>query len=161
MFDAISYLKSLGEKNKLSKANKFAVDETEGIEGLQPVMEKYRKTENFIMVDDSVDGSHDSNKVGWFNKRVYTVYILASFKDGDVSDKNSKLDMCREIYRQILSKLIADSDKYEYDLIYMRTDSIRYRELNSYNLGGMTGVIFMLAVDEPTDLEYNEEEWDE
>lgn len=161
MFDAISYLKHLGETNKLAREHHFAVDETEGMEGLQPVMEKYRKTANFIMVDDAVDGAYESNKVGWFNRRTFTVFILATFREDSVSDRNAKLDVCREIYRQFLSRLIADSGAFEYDLIYMRTGQIRYRELNSYNLGGLTGVVFMLTVDEPTDLEYNEDEWNQ
>lgn len=42
----------------------------------------------------------------------------------------------------------------------MRTQSIQYRELNSYNFSGVTGLYFMLNVDEPADLQFDASLWE-
>jgi hypothetical protein len=159
MFNAIDYLKNIAETNKLAKSNNFTIGECSGIEGLEPIMQNFRKAANYIMFDDTIDGSFISNKVGWFNRRTYTVFIFAMYREDDMNDRNKKLNVCREIFRQFLSRIIADREDYEYDLVYMRTENIQYRELNSYNFSGVTGVYFMLSVDEPTDLDLNNEEW--
>lgn len=156
MFDAISYLKQISSENLLATDNAFYIGECSGIEGIEPLMQKYRTKANFIMVDDTVDGSMVSNNVGWFNRRVYTVFVFAQYREDSMDDRRKKLDLCREIFRQLLTRLIADQPKYEYDLIYMRTKLIQYHELSSWNFSGVTGVYFMVTVDEPVDLTYYE-----
>lgn len=160
MFDAISYLKKIASSNRLAVQNDFCIGECSGIEGLEPLMRQYRKVANYIMVDDTVDGSMISNHVGWYNRRTYTVFIFAMYREDDMQDRQQKLGICRELFRQLLTRLISDQEQYEYDLIYMRTQSIQYRELNSYNFSGVTGVYFMINVDEPVDLQFEEELWD-
>jgi hypothetical protein len=160
MFNAIEYLEKIAKANSLAKKHEFIVGECSGIEGLEPLMQNYRKAANYIMVDDTVDGSMISNRVGWYNRRTYTVFIFAMYREDDMDDRRQKLDLCREIFRQLLSHLIADTEKYEYDLVYMRTQSIQYRELNSYNFSGVTGLYFMLNVDEPADLQFDASLWD-
>ena len=159
MFNAIDYLKNLASANKLAKENSFVVGECSGFEGLEPLMRNYRKAANYIMVDDTVDGSMISNRVGWYNRRTYTVFIFAMYREDDMEERNRKLNLCRELFRQLLSHMIADTEKYEYDLVYMRTQSIQYRELNSYNFSGVTGLYFMVNVDEPVDLQYDNSLW--
>lgn len=160
MFNAIDYLKKIASANNLAKANEFFIGECSGIEGLEPLMQNYRKEANYIMVDDTVDGSMISNRVGWYNRRTYTVFIFAMYREDDMEDRNKKLNLCRELFRQLLSHMIADTEKYEYDLIYLRTQSIQYRELNSYNFSGVTGLYFMINVDEPVDLQFDESLWE-
>lgn len=160
MFNAIDYLKKIASANNLAKANEFFIGECSGIEGLEPLMQNYRKAANYIMVDDTVDGSMISNRVGWYNRRTYTVFIFAMYREDDMEDRNKKLNLCRELFRQLLSHMIADTEKYEYDLIYLRTQSIQYRELNSYNFSGVTGLYFMINVDEPVDLQFDESLWE-
>jgi hypothetical protein len=41
----------------------------------------------------------------------------------------------------------------------MAVDEIRSRELGGQFLNGCTGLYFMVALDEPTDLQYNQDEW--
>ena len=159
MFNAIKYLTELASSNKLAKENSFVVGECSGIEGLEPLMRNYRKAANYIMVDDTVDGSMISNRVGWYNRRTYTVFIFAMYREDDMEERNRKLNLCRELFRQLLSHMIADTEKYEYDLVYMRTQSIQYRELNSYNFSGVTGLYFMVNVDEPVDLQFDNSLW--
>lgn len=160
MFNAIDYLKKIASANSLAKAKEFFIGECSGIEGLEPLMQNYRKEANYIMVDDTVDGSMISNRVGWYNRRTYTVFIFAMYREDDMEDRNKKLNLCRELFRQLLSHMIADTEKYEYDLIYLRTQSIQYRELNSYNFSGVTGLYFMINVDEPVDLQFDESLWE-
>lgn len=160
MFDAIAYFKKIADSNRLAKQNKFTIGECSGIEGIEPLMQQYRKAANYIMIDDTVDGSMISNRVGWFNRRTYTVFIFAMYREDDMQDRQTKLDLCRELFRQLLTRLIADQHQYEYDLIYMRTQSIQYRELNSYNFSGVTGVYFMINVDEPVDLQFEDSLWE-
>ena len=134
--------------------------ECSGIEGLEPLMQNYRKAANYIHGGRYRGRLYDFKPGSWYNRRTYTVFIFAMYREDDMDDRRQKLDLCREIFRQLLSHLIADTEKYEYDLVYMRTQSIQYRELNSYNFSGVTGLYFMLNVDEPADLQFDASLWD-
>lgn len=43
--------------------------------------------------------------------------------------------------------------------LYIDTSDIRSNELGGLFLNACTGLYFLLAIDEPTDLQYNPEEW--
>ena len=89
MFNAIDYLKKIASANSLAKANEFFIGECSGIEGLEPLMQNYRKEANYIMVDDTVDGSMISNRVGWYNRRTYTVFIFAMYREDDMERRRA------------------------------------------------------------------------
>ena len=162
MFDGINYFKRLALQNKLVIDNSYHVAECSGLEAIEPILDNFQTKTNFLLVDDTVDAELVSNNSGFFNRRVFTVAIIAKHRWNDTADRNEKMNVCREVFRQFLSKLIIDKENYQYgdSLVYMRTEIIKYREMNVYNLGNATGVVFMLPVDEPTDLRYDANDWE-
>ena len=52
-FNALAYFKNLAERNKLAKAHNFKPCYCAGIEGINDVIQEFRKTSNFIMIDDT------------------------------------------------------------------------------------------------------------
>jgi len=163
MFDGTKYLLGLSEANKLAKDNGFHVGLCSDLHAIEPMMQEYQTTANFIMVMDTVDGAMVGGRPGWFNRRVYTVAIVARHQWDDMADRQRKLQLCREIYRQTLSRLIVDRDDLEDNdelPVFLRTDNMTYREMEPYSMAGATGVVFALRVDEPADLEYKEDEWE-
>ena len=122
-FDALEYFAELGERNKLAKQNGFVVDFCSGPDALVPMMAEYRDAQNFIFVDDTTSGNTFSNKVGWFDRNVYCVHILAGYEHGNSESYKQALRLCRKIFRQFLSKVIKDKEKYKYGnkLMYLNT----------------------------------------
>ena len=82
-FDALDYFAQLGRMNRLARQMGFVVDYCSGPGALEPMMAEYRDAQNFIFVDDTTSGNTFSNKVGWFDKNVYKVFILAGYEFGN------------------------------------------------------------------------------
>lgn len=61
------------------------------------------------------------------------------------------------------SRLIHDKNTMEYgdSLEYMDISSIYSKELPLYSMNGVTGLYFMVNNDEPVDLTFNADEWQE
>lgn len=162
-FDALEYFAELGKKNKLAKKNNFVVDFCSGPGALEPAMANYRTAQNFIFIDDTTSGNTFSNKSGWFDRNVYCVHILAGYKYGDDVSYKQALRMCRRLFRQFLSRIIKDKESYKFDtqLSYLNTSNIYSNEYGRYSFNGATGLFFQIQNDEPTDLVYNDDDWEE
>lgn len=161
-FNALAYFKNLAERNKLAKAHNFKPCYCAGIEGINDVIQEFRKTSNFIMIDDTTSQNTYSKGVGFFDRNVYTVFILAAYRYDDMADREEKLRLCRRIFRQIHSKMLYDKEKLTYgdSMEYMDINSIYSKEMPRYSMNGVTGLYFLVNNDEPVDLTYNNEEWD-
>lgn len=162
-FDALAYFAELGKKNRLAKSRGFVVDFCSGPGALEPMMAGYRDAQNFIFIDDTTSGNTYSNKVGWFDRNVYCVHIIAGYDHGDADSYNEALKLCRRIFRQMLSKVIRDKESYRYAdrMMYLNTSNIYSNEYGRYSFNGCTGLFFQVQNDEPTDLVYDDDEWDE
>lgn len=162
-FDALEYFETLGKKNKLAKKNGFVVDYCSGPGALEPMMAEYRDAQNFIFVDDTTSGNTFNNKVGWFDRNVYCVHILAGYELGNAESYNKALRLCRKLFRQFLSRIIKDKESYMYGdkLMYLNTGNVYSNEYGRYSFNGCTGLFFQIQNDEPTDLVYNDSEWEE
>ena len=79
-----------------------------------------------------------------------------------MKDRQAKMELCRKIFRQFMARMIKDKSDYVYDdkLEYLNLDNVYSKELGRYSMNGVTGLYFMINNDEPTDLEYNAEEWE-
>lgn len=162
-FDALAYFAELGRKNKIARINGFVVDYCSGPGALVPMMQEYRDAQNFIFVDDTTSGNTFSNKVGWFDRNVYAVHILAGYELGDAQDYNRALRLCRTIFRQLLSRIIRDKESYKYGdrMMYMNTGNIYSNEYGRYSFNGCTGLFFQIQNDEPTELIFRSDDWEE
>ncbi len=159
MFDFIEYIKELITSNKLARQKGFEATTCSGINYLEGMLEQYQTTANFVCTADTCQESTFQQSGGWFKRRVYTVFILARHEYGNMEDYASKLALCRELFRQLQSRFLRDSELLQTCLLYLHTEDIRSNELGATFLNGCTGLYFMLSMDEPTDITYNPEEW--
>lgn len=159
-FDAQSYFESLCQKNKMAQANGFHFCTCPGVENLEGVINNTRKVANFFVFDDTAEGVNFRGAGGgYYRRRVFTVSLLRRYEINNMEDREAQLSVCRELYKQILSKLIRDKRNYS-NLNYLKTDSVFYREFNRAMFSGCTGLYFMVECSEPENVCYNENEWE-
>lgn len=160
LFDAISYFKGMAEKNKLAKMCGFHPCTCSGINSLEEVLANFRTKSAFLAVDDTNDGVTERRSGGFFKKRTFTVFLLKQYRYDDMSDRQDALDICRQVYRQIHSRLLKDKERMNDSLVYLNVDNLYTRELGEYFISGCTGLYFMIDVSEPINLMYDEHEWE-
>lgn len=95
IFDSIAYFKQLAAECRTCKEYNFVATECSGPDSIQGVMQQFRKASNFIMVSDTVDSNTHSIGEGFFDRNVYTVWILAGYRRDDMADREAKLNICR------------------------------------------------------------------
>lgn len=160
LFDAIGYFKSLCNRNKLAKANKFYPCVCSGINSLEEVLDGFRRQSAFFAVDDTNDGVTEMRSGGFFKKRTFTVFLLKRYPFSDMDERQKALCICRKLFRQIHSRLLVDRENLNNELVYLKTENVYSRELGEYFISGCTGLYFMIEISEPISLIYNEKEWD-
>lgn len=159
MFDFTQYMRLVCEQNKLARDYEFEHTTCSGINYLEGMLEQYQTTANFICSTDVCAESTFLASGGWFKRRAFMVFILRRYEYGNAGDYALKLKTCRELFRQITSRFIKDSEKLASALIYLRAEDIRSNELGGSFLNGCTGLYFQISLDEPTDLTYNSGDW--
>lgn len=169
-FDDLQYFVSLGQRNRLAKEHNFYVGYCSGPDGLDQVMANYRDYANFILVDDTTSANTYGGKPGWFDRKVYAVYIVAGYDHQDEASYKNALALCRRIFRQILSKVIRDKADMAYGkadlslskgLMYLNLETITSQEFGRYSFNGATGLFFQLQNNEPLNLVFDPDEWEE
>lgn len=162
-FNPLEYFEMLARKNKLCKQHRFKPVFCSGPDNIEGIMAEYRKTENFIVIDDMTDNNVHNNKPGWFTRSVYTVWVLAGTTYNDPEDRKEKMALCRRIFKQLLSRMIRDKAKMVYgqDMYYLALEKVYYKELGRYSFNGATGLYFMVENDIPENLVYKADEWEE
>ena len=159
LFDFVGYIKGLTQQNRLANNHQFVPCTCSGIGYLEDVLSRLRNARAFVCVSDVCEESITRHGGGWFKRRVFTVFLLSRYNVRDTEDYHTKMNLCRELFRQFHSRFIVDEHCLQSELTYMAVDEIRSRELGGQFLNGCTGLYFMVALDEPTDLQYNQDEW--
>ena len=80
----------------------------------------------------------------------------ASRAEGDGAEM---LASCRDIVRQMMSRMVVDADDLRNELVYLQTETVLSRELGQYFLNFSTGLYFMVDLSEPVDLVVDAGEW--
>lgn len=159
-FDAEAYFSRLCEKNRLAQERSFQFCTCSGIQSLQGPLDKFRSAKAFFCIDDTNDGALFQGKGGgWYKKRTFTVFIMHRYTFGDEGSRRDALAVCRNLFRQLMTKMIVDADFMKNELIYLHTDNVMSRELGQYFLNGGTGLYFMIDVSEPVNLVFDSAEW--
>ena len=160
-FDAIAYFKQLTEENVTCRLYNFVATTCSGPDTVQGVMQQFRRTANFVMVSDTVDSNTHSVGDGFFDRNVFTVWIIAAYKQDDMADREQKLNVCRYIFRQFLSRLLHDKELEIYDdqMEFLDLTHVYSTELGRWSMNGVTGLYFMVTSDEPVDLQYDDSLW--
>lgn len=161
MFDAIAYFTDMATRNKLAASEGFkpvVVSNTDNLEGL---FEDYRDNDRFIAVSDTNTGNLTSpdGAYGFAKRRAYTVFILSAYEYDNMESRRQQMELCRAIFLQFVSRIIADKYRYDEKMMYFDTQSIPNQEIGRYYLSGMTGLFFTLYVSEPVDLTYDDGQW--
>lgn len=159
MFDFLSYMDGLCKANRLAQDQSFIHSTCSGINYVEGMLEQYQTTANFLCTSDVCSESTFLSSGGWFKRRVYMVFVLMRYEYGNAADCAEKLNTCRELFRQLKSRFVRDSQLLQESLTYLNADDIRSNEIGGTFLNGCTGLYFQLSVDEPTELCYNPEEW--
>ncbi len=160
LFDAFGYFETMLAKNKLASKESFKFCRVTGLSGMEEALDSLPE-EAFFCVDDAVSGITFARNGGFFQRRVFTVFVLERHDFGNMPGRALSMAVCRKLANQTLSKMILDSEELGNDLIYLNTSSIKFQETESYALSGCAGLYFVVAVDEPIDLSYDEEQWTE
>lgn len=159
-FDSEKYFASLCKGNRLAVERGFRFCTCSGIESLQGPLDRFKTASAFFCLDDTNDGALFQGRAGgWFKKRTFTVFFLHRYTFRDESDRAAKLSICRELFRQVMSRMLVDADDMQNELIYLHTDNVLSRELGQYFMSGCTGLYFMIDVSEPVDLKFDADEW--
>ena len=159
LFDAHGYFQALCTKNKLAQVHGFFPCSCSGINSLEEVVDNFKTQSAFLFVDDTNDGVTEQRSGCFFKTLTFTVFLLKNYTFGDMTERQEALDICRQLFRQLHSRLLIDVDDLECEQIYMNTDRVYSREIGQYFMAGSTGLYFMVDVSEPTDLTYNSDEW--
>lgn len=161
MFDAISYFKEMTEQNKLCQEKGFHVVTISGPDNLEGLLDEYRDYSRFVAVSDTSTEnlSSDDGTYNFTKRRAFTVMILSAYDYPDMDARQKELDLCREIFKQFVSKIIHDKYTYEEQYVQFETRSIPNKEFGRYYLSGMTGLYFTLYTSEPIDLVFDESQW--
>lgn len=162
-FDDLQYFVEMAQKNKLVKSNNFYSGYCSGPEALDQVMEEYRDFANFFLVDDTTSGNTFGAKPGWFDRKVYCIYIIVGYEYGNEEKYKEALKLARKIFKQMLSRVIKDkaSLKYGQALMYMNLETVFSQEYGRYSFNGATGLFFQLQNNEPLNLVFDPDEWEE
>ncbi len=162
-FDDKAYFLELAQKNKLIRQNGFYCGYCSGPDGLGEVMENYRDYANFFLVDDTTSSNTFCSKPGWFDRKVYAVNIIVGYEHNDEMKFKEALGLARTIFKQLLSRVISDkaSMKYGKSMMYMNLDTIYSQEYGRYMFNGSTGLFFQIQNNEPLNLIFDPNEWEE
>lgn len=160
MFNFYDYFERLATTNKLAKENNFLFCRTSGISGLEEAMSNLQKAQAFFCCDDVTDGSIISRNGNFFTRYIFTVFLLKRTDVRDMKEVNATMEICRTLRTQIYKRILRDSEIIE-ELTYLDRSAVLFRELEKTALAGCTGTYFMFNVDIPTDLSYEENDYNE
>ena len=159
IFDALHYFEQLAKQNKLCVAEGFKPVFCSGPDSIEGIMQQFQKTANFVCIDDTTDQNLYSEGVSYFKRRVYTVFVLATYRWDDMDDREEKLNLCREVFKQFVKRMIWDRTQREDDeTAFLNVEKIYSKEFGRYTMNGVTGLYFMVENDEPASMEYEDEQ---
>ena len=166
MFDFISYIKKIFNENALAKKENFQFGTCSGINALQGAVTKIKTADAFFIADTVTTGGTVKKGPAWYQRRTFTFFILKKVKFGDEENREKTLDLCRELRRQMLSRILHDQQlvlagssgaaHISFDL-----ESVASTEYSDMQLSNCCGLYAMINSDEPISLMYEEREWNQ
>lgn len=159
-WDATEYIHDLCERSKYAKKNEFYFGLGSGWDGLTDVISSMRTQRAFLIVDETAESNIAKVGAGYFETKVYTVFLLRRCAKMDEKKRLEQLNICRTLMRKILSKMIVDAEELKSALIYLDTD-VQVREIGEVVLNGLTGLYFTFSFGRPQDLSLEEDEWED
>lgn len=157
MFDPIVYMQTLHGKLKLT-FEKYKFARVSGVAALEEVLERFKREKFFFAVDDSQDGvTFRGAGGGYFERRQYTVFIIGRADYGNMDQRQEILAEAKTIFRSVLTKLIKDKTT----IPVLSAENIRFYEVPPAFAFGSAGLYFMFTVENPVNLVYNADQWND
>lgn len=160
-FDAMTYFNALTRQNRLCQEKGFKPVMASSPMSLEGLLQEMKTTARFVAIDDTNEGSVFENSGGYFKNTTFTVWILSRYKFGDMNDRQEQLNLCRNVYRQFLARILHDKYQWSLDFTYLLNDQVETRELGAWFIDGLTGVEFHLTIQEQLSLTYDDTLWQE
>lgn len=161
LFDFTQYIHDLASRNKLARENNFHPCSASGMGGVTDMLSEMRQWPAFIVTDDLVTGGTIQKGGAWFQRRTFTVHIVARYRQGYEDDRKEKSQLCRELLRQLQSRLLRDEAMLNNNLAYVDLSRMPVADVGQFFLEGCTGLYFQVNFDEPVNISYNADEWDD
>lgn len=161
IFNAEAYFASIARASLFARANGFRFCTCSGISMLQEPIARFQTDSSFVVFDNTSAGSIFCKGGGWFSRRTLTIFILSRYSFGSEVSRSDALMRCRGMARLIVTRLLRDEDDFESKLIYLQTGSILVKELGEALGNELTGLYLMVDIDEPVDLSFDPEQWQE
>lgn len=158
-WNAEQFFHQLLEENKLAQKYNFKFCIVADLEGFEDALKNLQSAQAIMAVSESADGFTELNNTPR-TRRVKTVFLAMRHKFDDKKARNEKLEIMRELFRQLMSKLFLEKTRLELNFIYL-DPRIAFSEINSYFFNGAACAYFQLATDIYTDLRYNPNEWND
>ena len=164
------YISQLTAQNKLAKANKFVFTTCSGESQLQGAIQNLRTASAYIIADTVTSGGTIKKGASFYQRRTYTFFIIKKSKYGYEQEREKSMDVCRELRKQFLSKILYDMSAFtakgDADISFETTKvsfdltSVQSVEYPDMRLDNCTGLFVMINSDEPINLAYAPGEWD-
>lgn len=159
MFDALKYFKNIQKKLKLTADYSFC--RISSIKNLEEVILNDRENKKFFAVVDAKEGLlFEGDSSCWFDRGPVTIMLLNKLdRYPDMDGREEALSETKTIYKKIVSKLNHDKEEGVPELQYFDSSDIPYVEIAGLFANGSAGLYFTLAIDVPTNMEYDEQDW--
>lgn len=156
MFDPVTYMETLHGELIATKTD-YLFSRVSGVQGVEEILEKSRRNNKFFAIDDSQDGQTFRGAGGaFFERRAYTVFILARTTYADMDARATVMAEARAIFRNIVSRMI----KEKYDIQVVDLNRIQFYEVPPAFAHGTCGIYFIFNVENPIDLTYDADAWE-
>ncbi len=155
-WDASAFFKGLVEHNKLALEKDFIFVRVSGASDFQELLSRQSGVA-FVCVDDISEGYIEMNNSPR-TRRVKSVYVAMKHPVDDLVRRQACMDVMRELFRQFMSKLTLEATRLQEGFLYI-DPRIRFTEVPEYFASGFACAKFQVAVDQFTDLRFNQEEW--
>ena len=160
MWDAKSYFENLTGKLKLTKG-KYLFCQVTGLDYMEGVLAAHASAKAYIAVDDTDEGmTFQGSGGGFFIRRAVVVFILKKYDIKSQPDRTEKVNETRVVHSKFLARIIKDT-RLVPELKFLDKSRIPFHEVPGYFVAGTCGIYFTLSIDEPIDLVYDVNDWDE
>lgn len=156
-WNAVDFFKRLSTKNKLSCSKDFKFKTVSGLDGFYDSLSG-QNSPNTICVSD-VSSGYTSLENTPSTRRVKTVFMSMRHAAENTAARDICLTTMREIFRQFMTVLLQESVQIAEN--HVRIDTrIKFNEIDKYFFQGVACAYFQIAVDTPTNLMYDGNDWE-
>lgn len=157
-WDASAFFKKLTESNKLARQNGFTFCRVSGLDGFEEALANMQNSRAFVCVSELSQG-YTTISPSPRTRRVKTVFLAMRHPIDDMLLRQQCFDTMRELFRQFMSVLVKEKTALEEHFLYV-DPRISFNEMQEYFFSGCACAFFSVAIDNMTDLCYDNDEWE-